>query len=178
MAKVISVKEAADLFVDGDIILGASFGMSGWPEEVGKAIEKRFLETGHPRDMVHVHAAGCIPAGCFAHEGLLKWDISSHESTTPGIAKLIEEDKLPGWYMPLGVMLQMYREQGRGMPGVMSKVGLGTFMDERVDAGCLNDSARKITEELTKENKQFIKYIPDFDGEEYIYYRGLPYTKG
>jgi len=178
MAKVISVKEAAELFVDGDIILGASFGMSGWPEEVGKAIEKRFLETGHPRDMVHVHAAGCIPAGCFAHEGLLKWDISSHESTTPGIAKLIQEDKLPGWYMPLGTMLQMYREQGRGMPGVMSKVGLGTFMDERVDAGCLNDSARKITEELTKENKQFIKYIPDFDGEEYLYYRGLPYTKG
>ena len=178
MAKVISVKEAAELFVDGDIILGASFGQSGWPEEIGKAIEKRFLETGHPRDMVHVHAAGCIPANCFAHEGMLKWDISSHESTTPGIAKLIQDDKLPAWYMPLGVMLQMYREQGRGMPGVMSKVGLGTFMDERVDAGCLNDSARKITEELTKENKQFIKYIPDFDGEEYIYYRGLPYTKG
>jgi acyl CoA:acetate/3-ketoacid CoA transferase alpha subunit len=39
MAKVISVKEAAELFVDGDIILGASFGQSGWPEEIGKAIE-------------------------------------------------------------------------------------------------------------------------------------------
>jgi len=113
LAKVITVKEAAELFVDGDIILGASFGMSGWPEEIGQAIEKRFLETGHPRDMVHIHAAGCIPADCFAHEGMLKWDISSHESTTPKIAKLIQDDKLPAWYMPLGTMLQMYREQGR-----------------------------------------------------------------
>jgi acyl CoA:acetate/3-ketoacid CoA transferase len=55
----------------------------------------------------------------------------------------------------------MYREQGRGMQGVLSKVGLGTFMDARVDAGCLNPSAKKITEELTAQNKEFIKYIPD-----------------
>lgn len=178
MAKIISMEEAANLFVDGDIILGSCFGSSGWPTQLGGYIEKRFLETGHPRDMVNVHAAGCIGAGCFAHEGLLKMDISSHESTTPGIAKLIQDDKLPAWYLPLGTMLQMYREQGRGMDGVLSKVGLGTFMDPRFDSGCLNEGARKITAELEKENKQFIKYIPDFEGEEYLYYRGLPYTKG
>jgi propionate CoA-transferase len=108
---------------------------------------------------------------------MLKWDITSHESTTPPLAKAIEEDKLAAWYMPLGVMLQMYREQGRGMPGVLTKVGLGTFMDPRFDGGCLNPSARKINEELKAQNKEFIKYIPDFEGEEYLYYRGLPYTK-
>ncbi|BAF59758.1 acylCoA:acetate/3-ketoacidCoAtransferase [Pelotomaculum thermopropionicum SI] len=72
----------------------------------------------------------------------------------------------------------MYREQGRGMPGVLSKVGLGTFMDPRVDGGCLNPSAKRITEELKAQDKEFIKYIPDFLGEEYLFYRGLPYTKG
>lgn len=178
MAKVITLKEAAELFDDGDIILAACFGQEGWPEEIGQAIEKRFLETGHPRDMTHVHAAGAIPAACLAHDGMLKWSISSHESTTPAIAKRIQDDKLPAWYMPLGVMLQMYREQGRGMDGVLTKVGLGTFMDARVDAGCLNPSAKAITEELIAQNKEFIKYIPDFDGQEYLYYRGLPYTKG
>ena len=177
MAKIITVKEAADLFVDGDVLIGATFGMTGWPEEIGKAIEARFLETGHPRDMVQYHAAGCIPAGCFGHEGMLKMTISSHESTTPAIAKLIQEDKLAGWYMPLGTMIQMWREQGRGMDGCLSKVGLGTFMDERIDAGCLNPSAKKITAELTKQGKQFIKYIPDFDGQEYVYYKGGKYTK-
>jgi len=177
MAKIITVKEAADLFTDGDVLIGAPNGSAGWPEEIGKAVEARFLETGHPRDMVHYHAPGCISAGCLGHEGMLKMSISSHESTTPAIAKLIQEDKLAGWYMPLGTMIQMWREQGRGMDGCLSKVGLGTFMDERVDAGCLNPSARKITEELTKKGKQFIQYIPDFNGKEYLFYRGLAYTK-
>jgi propionate CoA-transferase len=177
MAKVITVKEAADLFVDGDVLVGATFGMTGWPEEIGKALEARFLETGHPRDMINYHAAGCIPAGCLAHEGMLKMTISSHESTTPAIAKLIQEDKLAGWYMPLGTMIQMWKEQGRGLDGCLSRVGLGTFMDERIDAGCLNPSAKKITAELTKEGEQFIKYIPDFNGKEYLFYKGGKYTK-
>ncbi|NMA51405.1 MAG: acylcoa--acetate/3-ketoacidcoatransferase [Peptococcaceae bacterium] len=177
LARIISAKEAAELFVDGDIILSEPGGREGWPDEIGLALEKRFLETGHPRDMCFVHGAGVMAGGCLAHEGMLKWDITSHESTTPPLAKAIEEDKLAAWYMPLGVMLQMYREQGRGMPGVLTKVGLGTFMDPRFDGGCLNPSARKINEELKAQNKEFIKYIPDFEGEEYLYYRGLPYTK-
>ncbi|MCL1911441.1 MAG: hypothetical protein FWG13_04490 [Leptospirales bacterium] len=177
MAKVITVKEAADMFVDGDVIIGATFGMTGWPEEIAKGIEARFLETGHPRDMTFYHAAGCIGAGCLGHEGLLKASISSHESTTPPVAKLIQEDKMAGWYMPLGTMIHMWRDQGRGLEGCLSRVGLGTFMDERIDAGCLNPSAKKITEQLTKEGKQHIKYIPDFNGKDYLFYRGGKYTK-
>lgn len=168
--KILSMTEAAELFQDGDVVLASSFGQVGWPEELGQAVEKRFLETGHPKGMTSIHAAGAIPAGCWAHEGMLALDISSHESTTPAIAKLIQEDKLPAWYMPLGTMLQMYREIGRGMPGCLSRVGLGTFMDERVDAGCLNESARKVTKELTAKGEQFIKYVPDFMGKDYLFY--------
>ena len=45
MAKIISVKEAAELVKDGAVIGSAVQGMAGWPEEIGIAIEKRFLET-------------------------------------------------------------------------------------------------------------------------------------
>jgi len=74
-------------------------------------------------------------------------------------------------------MIHMWREQGRGLEGCLSRVGLGTFMDERVDAGCLNPSAKKITEQLTKEKKQFIQYIPDVGGRDFLLYRGGKYTK-
>ena len=146
MAKIISLQEAANLFTDNCCVVGVSFGVEGWPEEIGMAVEKRFLQTGHPCNITNVHAAGFIAGSCWGHEGLIGLDISSHESTTPKVAKLIEEDKLPGWYMPLGTMLQMYSEIGRGMPGVLSKCGLGTFMDARVDGGRLNDGAKKYDE--------------------------------
>ena len=172
MAKIISKEEVAQLFFDGCCVVGVSFGREGWPEEIGLAVEKRFLETGHPANMINVHAAGFIAGNCWAHEGLLALDISSHESTTPKIAKLIEDDKLPGWYMPLGAMLQMYTEIGRGMPGVLTKCGLGTFMDARVEGGALNASAKAYDEaQRAKGEKLFVEYVPDFMGEEYLFYR-------
>ncbi len=172
MAKIISMEEAAKMFFDGCCVVGVSFGTEGWPEEIGLAVEKRFLETGHPANMINVHAAGFRAGNCWAHEGLLALDISSHESTTPKIAKMIEEDKLPGWYMPLGAMLQMYTEIGRGMPGALSKCGLGTFMDARVEGGALNASAKAYDEaQKEKGEKTFIEYVPDFMGEEYLFYR-------
>ena len=171
MAKIITKEQAAELFFDGAVVCGVSFGVEGWPEEIGLAVEKRFLETGHPAGMTNIHAAGFIPGGCWAHDGLLALDISSHESTTPAIAKMIEEDRLPGWYMPLGSMLQMYAEIGRGMPGALSKVGLGTFMDARVDGGALNASAAAIDKAKREKGERcYIEYVPDFMGEDYLFY--------
>lgn len=171
MAKIITAKEAADLFFDGCCVVGVSFGVEGWPEEVGLAVEKRFLETGHPANITNVHAAGFITGNCWGHKGLVGMNISSHESTTPAVAKLIEANELPAWYMPLGTMLQMYTEIGRGMPGVLTKVGLGTFMDARVEGGELNDKAIEYDKKVTEEGgRHWIEYVPDFMGEEYLFY--------
>ena len=49
--KVISVAEAAALVKDNFVIGSAVQGMTGWPEEIALAIEKRFLETGHPANI-------------------------------------------------------------------------------------------------------------------------------
>ena len=171
MAKIISMQEAAEMLWDGCVVCGVSFGVEGWPAEFGEAVEKRFLETGHPANIVNIHAAGFISGGCWGHEGLIGLDISSHESTTPAVAKLIEENKLPAWYMPLGSMLQMYTEIGRGMPGVLTKIGLGTFMDARVNGGALNQKAEEYDKKVTEEGgRHFVEYVPDFFGEEYLFY--------
>ena len=43
---------------DGAVIGSAVQGMTGWPEEIGLAIENRFMETGHPSGITHIHGAG------------------------------------------------------------------------------------------------------------------------
>lgn len=69
MAKIITVKEAAELVQDGAVIGSAVQGMTGWPEEIGLAIENRFMETGHPSGITHIHGAGQgISAGCLRTE--------------------------------------------------------------------------------------------------------------
>ena len=61
-------------------------------------------------------------------------------------------------------LMQLFQEVGRGMPGVLSKIGLGTFMDPRFDGGKLNRLTKKEGEDL-------VEYIPDFLGEEYLFYK-------
>ena len=55
MAKLITAREAAEMIQDGDAIICATFGASGVPEDIYMELEKRFLETGHPKKP-HVHA--------------------------------------------------------------------------------------------------------------------------
>lgn len=56
-AKIISPQEAAALLRDGDTFTTSGFVASGIPETLNKAVERRFLETGHPRDLTYVYAS-------------------------------------------------------------------------------------------------------------------------
>ena len=44
MSKVISASDAAALIKDGATLGASALGLSGWPEEIAIAIEKRFLD--------------------------------------------------------------------------------------------------------------------------------------
>lgn len=176
MAKIITVKEAAELVQDGAVIGSAVQGMTGWPEEIGLAIENRFMETGHPSGITHIHGAGqgdfgrmsedgktCRGECALAHDGLLSCSIHGHVGCSFKVTKQIVDNKILAYNIPLGVVGQIWREMGRGFPGLLTKVGLGTFMDPRYDGAMINEKTKK-------EGKQIVTYIPDFLGEEYLFY--------
>ncbi len=176
MAKIINAKQAAELFQDNMVIGSAAFGLAGWGEETALEVEKRFLETGHPKNITHIHAAGVgdwVGRGeeVWAHDGMMTRFIGSHAGSSPGLFKKISENKMEAWNLPLGTMLQVFHEAGRGAPGILSKIGLGTFMDPRFDGGKLN--------QLTKDSgEEMVEYIPDFRGEEYLFYKAWPIDIG
>ena len=176
MAKIITVKEAAELVQDGAVIGSAVQGMTGWPEEIGLAIENRFMETGHPSGITHIHGAGqgdfgrmsedgktCRGECALAHDGLLSCSIHGHVGCSFKVTKQIVDNKILAYNIPLGVVGQIWREMGRGFPGLLTKVGLGTFMDPRYDGAMINEKTKK-------EGKQIVTYIPDFLGRVSVLY--------
>ena len=176
MAKFITVKEASELIKDNDVLGSAVQGMTGWPEEIGLAIEKRFLETGHPANITHIHGAGqgdfgrmsedgktCRGECVLAHDGLLARSIHGHVGCSFKVIKMVAENKIQAYNYPLGVAGQIWREMGRGFPGLLTKVGLGTFMDPRYDGAMVNQKTKE-------EGEQLVEYIPDFMGEEYLFF--------
>lgn len=172
----LSAEEAAKLIPDDAVIASACFGNGGWPHELAYAMEDLFLETGHPANITHIHAAGCGDFGknghgeChWSHDGMMTRVLTSHPGSSPKLMKMITDNKIAAWNQPLGTMIQVFREMGRNMPGLLSKTGLGTFMDPRSDKGAINDLARS-------QNVEWAQYIPDFCGEDYIFYKAYPLT--
>jgi len=172
MAKVITAAEAAELFKDGVTVATASFGLAGWPEEVGLAVQERYKNTGHPKGITFMHAAGVgdwkSRGECaWAEEGLVKRLVVGHVGSSPRMAKAVSDNKVECYFWPLGVVAQWYTEVARKTPGLMSRIGLGTFIDPRVEGGKANSIT---TEDLIK--------LVEFEGEEFLLYKSFPIQVG
>ena len=168
MSKVISAETAASLIKDGTTVAVGAMGLSSWPEEVAAAIEKRFLACGHPRNLNLVQGSNAgdrKERGItrFGHEGMVRRWMGAHIGFSPGICKLITENKIEAYCIPQGVVVNLWREIASKRPGLLTKVGLGTFIDPRVEGGKMNS--------CTKED---IFKVVDFEGEEYMFYKSFP----
>jgi propionate CoA-transferase len=126
MAKVITAAQAAELFKDGDFIASSSFGLAGWAEEVALAVEKRFLETGHPKNLTHMHAGGAgnfqgRGGGVWAHDGMTKRLIISHAGSETQVMEAIEKNKCEAINCPLALFSRLTWTRRERDPGFSSR---------------------------------------------------------
>ena len=157
----------AEAIPDGATVALTGSGIFLEADEIFKAIERRFLKTGHPRDLTLVHALGIGDGkgsglGRFAHEGMTRRVIGGHWSWSPAMQRLAAEERLEAYSYPAGVISSLLREIGAGRPGLFSRIGLGTFADPRVDGGRCNARAKDTLVDLV-----------ELDGTEYLRYRPL-----
>ena len=166
--KVLTAAEAVMLVKDGDTVSTGGFVGSGSPESLTRALEKRFLETGSPKNLTLFHAAGQgnrdgSSSDHFAHEGMTKRVIAGHYNLAPNLGQLIIDNKIEGYNLPQGVISQMFRDIAGHKVGTLTHVGLNTYVDPRIEGGKLND--------ITKED---IVELVNVLGEERLLYKARP----
>ena len=165
--KVISASEAAALVPDG-ATLGTIGGGGGLVEADAllAAIEDRFLTTGSPTGLRIIHSLGIGDRdrrglNRLAYEGLVRKVIGGHWIWSPRMQALAKEEKIEAYVLPAGVTAQLMREIGAGRAGLITHVGLGTFVDPRLDGGRMNRSAQDTLVELIEiDGRTLLRYKP------------------
>jgi acyl CoA:acetate/3-ketoacid CoA transferase len=165
--KFMAADAAVALVRDGDTV-GLIGGGGGLVEAacLFAALERRFLTTGHPRALTVIHALGIGDRktrgmNCFAHEGMVKRVIGGHWVWSPRMQELARADKIEAYVLPGGVVMQLWREIAAGRPGLFTHVGLGTFVDPRIDGGRMNNAAKEDLVELVNiGGRELLRYKP------------------
>ncbi len=165
--KFMSADDAVALISDGDTValIGGGGGMME-ADAVFSAIERRFLNTGHPRDLTCTHALGIGDKGArgmnrFAHEGMVRRVIGGHWVWSPNMQELARQNKIEAYCLPGGVCMQLMREIGAGRPGLISRIGLETFVDPRHGGGKMNESATEdLVETIEIDGETWLRYKP------------------
>ncbi len=164
MSKELSAAEAVAFIQDGSTLAVDGFVGSAAPEELLIALEQRFLETGAPKGLTVWASTGSGDTrgkglDRLYHPGIIDRLMVSYLNLNRRLQKRLVDNELEGFLLPLGVMVQMYREIAAKRPGVITHVGLGTFVDPRHGGGRVNAVTKgDIVKVIEIEGKEWLLY--------------------
>jgi propionate CoA-transferase len=135
----------------------------GFAEELTLALERRFLQSGTPRGLTIVFTAAQGDGtgrglDTLCHEGLLCRALGGHYALSKKLQKLAVDGSIEAYNLPQGVLAQLFRDTAGARPGLLTRVGLGTFVNPRNGGGKVND---KTTEDRVS--------LMAIDGAEYLF---------
>lgn len=153
MNKIVTPAEAAARIDDNAVVTVSSSSALGCPDKVLEAIGARFDAEGAPRNLTSIHpiAAGDMygvkGVDHIAKDGLLarviggSYPSGPSSKPMPEIWKMVTENRIAAYNVPSGILFDMTREAAARRPGVLTKVGLNTFVDPLREGCAMNDKA-------------------------------------
>ncbi|HEY8168942.1 MAG TPA: CoA-transferase [Candidatus Limnocylindrales bacterium] len=165
MSKVVTVREAVGLVEDGDtLVIGGSGAGHAVPQRFIDELAAVFQADARPRDLTTVRVVGI---GDFADRGfsqlglpgLMRRTIGSNIGNEPRLGALVEADELEAYSFPQGVLSQLMREIAAGRPGLVTQVGLGTYVDPRQTGGKQNlGTTEDLVEVVTLRGREWLLF--------------------
>ena len=174
-SKVVSAAKAVSGIADRAIVAVNSSSGLCCPDAILAALGKRFSSEGSPRSLTMIHpiAAGDMfgtkGVDHLAQQGMIDTIIGGSYPSGPSSAEppliwnLVSAEKVAAYNIPSGIIFDILREAAAHRPGVLTKVGMDTFVDPKLDGCAMNGRARA---------NPVVRRM-EFEGEEWLYFPAI-----
>ncbi len=166
--ELIGVEEAVLRVTDGATVMVSGSGAGhSVPQKFVDTLAEVFAREGRPRDLTTVRVVGI---GDFADRGfsqlalpgLMRRTIGSNIGNEPRLGALVEQGSIEAYSFPQGVLSQLCREIAAGRPGLITGVGLDTYVDPRHTGGKQGSATEDLVEVIA------------LDGREWLFFKAFP----
>lgn len=157
MTKFITVNEAVNLINDGQTVGIGGFCGFGAPNTILKEMGNKHQKCNSPKALTIVSST-CSGDGedndlgisALSQKGQIAKVISSAAMMAPVVAERIAKNEIACYFIPLGVFSGLFRAGARGEDGYITRVGLNTFCDPRIEGAKVNKKAKEENFDLVK----------------------------
>jgi acyl CoA:acetate/3-ketoacid CoA transferase len=176
MSMMNKVTESVSVFSeikDNCVIAISGFNLATTPEYLILELYRHYNEFGHPKNMFIVsdalpaapnRALDSIAETIYKDENqeFLRGMLMPFLGFSPWLQRLVIDDRIEFYGWPIGITAYWFREVASGRPGLITKIGIGTFLDPRKEGGALNEMAsRKLSCKINIiniENQDYLLY--------------------
>src|SRR5574339_57123 len=172
--KIVDANVSISEIKDNSVVAISGFNMAITPEYLILELYRRYAEEGHPKnifiisDVLHAIPGRALdkiaePLYNDHNQKFLRGVLIPFLGFSPWLQKMVHEDRIEYYGWPIGITAYWFREIASGRPGLLTKIGIDTFLDPRREGAALN--------ELGKKNSSCKVSVLNIDGVEWLLYQ-------
>lgn len=152
--KVVDSTTALSHVGDGCVVAISGFNMPTTPEFLVLELHRQYAEKGHPRGLFLISdALPAMPGRALdlvceklyheADQKFIRGVLMPFLGFSPWLQRMVAENKIEAYGWPIGITAYWFREIASGRAGLITRIGLDTFLDPRREGAFLNELGRK-----------------------------------
>jgi len=153
-SKIVDINVPLSDIKDNSVVAISGFNMAITPEYLILELYHQYTKNGHPKNLFIVSdALPATPGRALdkiaenlykdPEQKFLRGALMPFLGFSPWLQKLVTDDRIECYGWPIGITAYWFREVAAGRPGLLTKIGVDTFLDPRNDGAGMNPRARK-----------------------------------